>query len=325
MSKQDKITGMIFGCLLGDSLGAPFEFHTTKTYTGKMDCIERTSRFGGDKKIGVAGQITDDSEMMMALAYSILKNNKYDREEAIKQYLLWANSRCNFMGKNTRNLFNGVKTIKGYESRYNKIYTNDNKEEWSQSNGCLMRSCPLALLKDDDYIKFVKEDCCLTNPSLICVESVCVYITLLKNLLNGASRKKAFTESIKHATQKIVLDAINDGIKRKERNVKEQKGWVLHALYCVFYSLSGNCESFSESINEIIYLGGDTDTNGAICGAPLGIYFGYKNMFENDKDTQENINIIINCDVEKGGMKRPVEYTTKNINKLIKDLIKFNE
>ena len=162
----NRLKGMILGGALGDALGAPHEFrYQKKDYTGKMEkTLILQSRWQG-KRTGVIGQITDDTEMTLCLWRSIFVNNDYDRRQALMNYLEWANSKTWAMGRNTRALLLGVKTEKGYNGRVAK----QDKNDISQSNGCLMRCSPLAILgvTGKDWRTAVDQDCNLTNPTAV--------------------------------------------------------------------------------------------------------------------------------------------------------------
>lgn len=315
----DKIKGMIYGGLIGDALGAPYERVKSKSkfndFNGIINkVITINSRYQGVKK-SAFGQITDDSEMLFSLIYSMQNNNNYDVNNAIMSYLDWANSKCPFMGTNTRTLFYGVKTLNGYKKRYEQVYEKDEKD-WTQSNGCLMRIAPIVLCSEDEYIGFAMTDCKITNLHKICIDGVVVYSVLLKNILMNKDINKCIKKAKKYAETNIIQTAIDDGEKRKQRDIVQNKGWIAHAIYCVFYVLSGNHKTFESAMNETILLDGDTDTNGSIVGNIIGAIYGYDNMMK-EKNTLQNIDIIMNCDIETGDMKRPQKYTTKNIDNVI--------
>lgn len=179
--------------------------------------------------------------MMLAL-FSSLENFEYDRERAIRAYLVWTNSKCLFMGNNTRALFQGVKTIKGYEKRMlNSESAN------SQSNGCLMRSCPLALVKN--WREAVEIDVYLNNPNQVCLESVGAYIAAMRQLLKGNSKEKALEKALKEVSLSEVQETIHQG--QEYRNITEMKGWVLYALYCAFYALFST-KKFNYKLDSIL-------------------------------------------------------------------------
>lgn len=305
MNQRQK--GMLIGCALGDALGAPYEFNRVKLseYTSEFTHpLTIFRRFQGGKKVGAVGQITDDTEMMLAL-FSSLQDFEYQRENAIKSYLLWANSKCPFMGKNTRALFHGVTTIKGYEKRIAKGTE-------SQSNGCLMRCCPLALV--NKWREAVKIDVFLSNPNQVCLESVMAYIAAMRQLLKGKSKEQALEKALKEVTLEEVQNAITQGQKQEYRDVTEMKGWVLHGLYCAFYALFSK-KKFHYKLDNIIKKGGDTDTNACIAGALIGAQYGLDKMLTNET-TATNISILLEVDT-KTEIPRPYEYSNLKLRDIL--------
>jgi ADP-ribosyl-[dinitrogen reductase] hydrolase len=173
----DRIQGMFIGAFLGDALGAPHEFKVNANvpYTGFLEHQPfHISKYQGIRKLAV-GQCTDDIEMTLTLLRAIIRDRDYVRENVLKDYLTWANSGGWMLGKNTRALFKGIKTIKGYNNRIVKNNT-------SQSNGAMMRCSPLALLSTNDCII---EDCYLTNPNKINLDCNMIYITALRLAIHG--------------------------------------------------------------------------------------------------------------------------------------------
>lgn len=152
---RNHIRGMVLGAALGDALGAPHEFRNQVPlgrYTGRLEHpLVVVRRFQGGRLAGNVGQITDDTEMMIALADALIaRGGAYDRGLAAARYLAWANSKCPFLGGNTRKLFVGVKTVAGYQGRWSALRAKP-EADWSQSNGCLMRCAPLAVLPATEW------------------------------------------------------------------------------------------------------------------------------------------------------------------------------
>src|SRR6266496_3416945 len=157
---MDKIKGMLIGLALGDALGAPHEFkyNNSLEYTGKLiHKVRLFDRFHGDTIFEV-GSVTDDTQMTLVLANQMIADGGYNRENMILAYEKWA-ATSKMMGKNTRELFKGVKTVKGYQNRYNKKFSAP-ENEWTQSNGSLMRCSPLVIF--NDFNNFIT-DCSLSN------------------------------------------------------------------------------------------------------------------------------------------------------------------
>lgn len=285
---------MFVGHALGDALGAPHEFrYHTASYTGVLEHhTERLNRWTGARTKLALGQCTDDTEMTLALRSSIVEN-VYDEERAIAAYLEWANSGCPFMGTNTRELFKGVTTIRGYRNRVKK---RDMMK--SQSNGCLMRCCPLALV--DNWEEAVVQDCSLTNPHPICVEACSVYIVGLRAALNGGNVREAMLDRMS--------SQLKEELEAPHRDIKTNKGFILNALWLVWRYIDS--PSYRGAIDEVIQMGGDTDTNAAIVGAMVGARLGLEAMMKDDL-TASNVEVMMNCDTSSGDYPRPLKYHPK--------------
>jgi ADP-ribosylglycohydrolase len=251
--------------------------------------------------------VTDDSEMTLSLLYSLNENNgKYDKETTLYQYFDWAHeSKCPFLGKNTRKLLT-IKTIRGYEKRYKDVFSLP-ESEWTQSNGSLMRCSPLFLHSDEDIIT----DCKLTNPHPINLECNLIYCHSLKRLHQGMDSKKVYNLALEES--KLTKELFHNKL-----NYEENKGLAINAFQLAINSLLDD-RDYQNQINDIIFknLGGDTDTNAAITGAMLGMRFGFTKLMEN-KITNNNWKIVLNCDSTKGDYPRPEKYSVKNLDKLIK-------
>lgn len=284
----NKTMGMICAHALGDALGAPHEFiYQKKNYSGKLEHdVIMKSRWQPDV-IMSPGVVTDDTQMAFALMRSISEKGKFDRDDVIKAYMGWANSGVKSLGRNTRALFKGVKTIKGYENRYKKIFAPG--EEVTQSNGSLMRAYPLIFTKNP------RLDTELTNPNPVNVLCTEVYIRILKDAFNNASKKDTINWLMNVKDIEIVKTAIKEAVEKKDRNVDgKSKGWVLHALYITIYGYL-HFNNFTDMYDWIIKKLGDTDTNAAIAGAVKGVELGYNKLFQ---EQEENLEILFKINPE---------------------------
>lgn len=321
MSEEDttywwNVLSMFYGGALGDALGVPFEFRysiSVSKYNGKLEYKPMLkSRFQG-VRYGVVGQVSDDTEMTIALAQSIVNaGGKYSRDEAILQYIDWANSRPLGMGVNTRKLFGGIKSkgkraIATYEKHRSKRFDPTHKDGISpkdaQSNGSLMRCAPLALSPGKNYENVIA-DVDLTNPNDVNREAGVIYVKLLRELLFGGMKG---IDPLGSAKQPQIIEAIQQARNKDLRDVmKIGKGWVVHAFYCAVYCLL-NFDDYTEAINWVIRLGGDTDTNAAIAGSLMGAKIGYPFLI--DAKLEPNLLIMLQADTKDGNFPRPKKYT----------------
>lgn len=296
----DRVRGMFIGVFLGDALGAPHEFKCNKDtpYTGKLEHQAfHINRFHIRKEIKV-GQLTDDSEMTLALLRTIITDNGYNKDNVTLAYMDWANSGGWMLGLNTRALFKGVKTIKGYKNRAAKVHLSG-----SQSNGALMRCSPLALLFDNNA---VVEDVSLTNPAPVCIDCNLVYINSLRLALQGYDINSILKYARSIAQTNEVKELLSNIDGNVTRDLSHNKGWCLNALWCTFY-VALRVTSYSQGINWVInQKGSDTDTNAAITGALLGAMFGFDKV---NSEQEENIKILLAVDSTEEPTSRPKMYS----------------
>jgi ADP-ribosylglycohydrolase len=330
LENKNYVRGMLVGGALGDALGAPHEFDRKKTYTGEL-IYPLTTGYGGVKygrslNVGAVGQVTDDTEMTLIVLNSIIDSDGiYNQDHTIHMYLDWANhptSTC--MGKNTRKMFKGVKTVKGYKQRI--------KDPDTQSNGALMRCAPFGLYDKIPGEQYAMLDCELTNNNIVCKDVNRAYLKLIRLIRRNRNRIKEGLCSRKdliltvalridsHYVKNIIYNIIaleniyEDKRISFDRDITQQKGWCLHAWYCtVWYFLYGT--DWKSSIDDLIKRGGDTDTNAAIVGSLLGYYYGLDSMLK-ENITACNYNTMIVNNFEQKDLERPPLYKTNNIIKL---------
>lgn len=323
---KEKICAMIIGGALGDALGAPHEFrYQKKNYDGILDKpLVLQNRWMGPRTSAL-GQITDDTEMTLCLWRSIINNGYYDDNQTVLNYLEWANTPGTWaMGRNTRSLFHGVKTKKGYLSRYETVCKPENIS--SQSNGSLMRCSPIAILGiiGQEWRKASEQDCSLSNPNELNKTVNKIYIKSLISAIKGKSKKFIYKSALALAKRSNILEIVEKielakngrpQVIKIEIGKQETKGWCLIALTSALWGLF-QFEDYKSAIDTIIKCNGDTDTNAAITGCLLGAFYG-KRIYKNPI-TKNNIKTLLKCDTQVGDLKRPPEY---QFNKLQYDML----
>lgn len=256
--------------------------------------------------------------MTLIIIRSILKYKKYDKDKIITDYMNWAHiPGSKFMGKNTRELFATTKTLRGYKIHYDKQFKKDQKT-WTQSNGALMRCSGLAFLPGNDFIIDTK----ISNPHPINIECETIYIYILRSLLCGFDIKTIFTRIKKMSKYTEVSKIIQDVVDNKKRDISINKGWVINAFYISLYALYYLNDDIIKMYDYVIgkNMGGDTDTNGAISGAIVGMKLGLKKMLKNPVFSF-NLNKVMTTDTTKGNYVRGKEYHPSDYKILARGLL----
>jgi ADP-ribosylglycohydrolase len=308
----DRIRGLVAGGAVGDALGSRYEFRyqSKEVYTGLISSPTVIwSRFQGQRTLEL-GQVTDDTEMSLALGRSLIEQKGYNQTLVTQSYITWCNDGTPMCGKNTRALFKGISTIRGYQSRCKKIFSVDSNE-WTQSNGSLMRCAVLALLDDQEVWL---TDCRITNPHENNLSAQWIYLYVVRCLLAGLQKSDVISY-IKHyasesqqltpATKSVLQLALHSS----KQDINVNKGWVLNALYAAIYAFV-NFDKLQDAFDWVIGQnpGSDADTNAAITGNLFGAWLGYDQLLTEEK-SQKNIEIVRSYTGQKSDLVRHQRYT----------------
>jgi ADP-ribosylglycohydrolase/fructose-1,6-bisphosphatase/inositol monophosphatase family enzyme len=244
--------GCLLGQFAGDSLGSLVEFQRKP---GRVTELRDGGYWGT-----LAGQPTDDSEMALALARTLVRLGRFDAEEVRKAYVAWKNSGPFDIGGTTATGLAGT------------------PNRGSQANGALMRISPLgiygAFRPSDEVAAWAREDAALTHPHPTCIDASAVFATTLAYAIRtGASADDVHRFAVSRATEPAILDALKRAASARPEDYITHFGWVLIALQNAFYQLL-HAPSLEEGVIDTVSQGGDTDTNACIAGALLGAVHG---------------------------------------------------
>ena len=289
---RKRAQGCLLGQLAGDSLGSLVEFEDASTIQRLYPNGVREFADGGVWNT-LAGQPTDDSEMALALARSLVRNKAFSIDDIRTSYVRWYRSGPFDIGRTTACGLKGEPILE------------------SQANGALMRISPLGIfgwrMEPEALAKLAAEDASVTHPHRICQQVNGLYATsIAESIREGFAPTTVYDRMAARAAQWNVDDAIRDRIEhaqtRRPPEYSRQMGWVLTAFQNALYELL-HAPTLEEGVIETVQCGGDTDTNGAICGALLGAVYGQEAV------PGQWVDRIIECRPMAGTTQpRPKEY-----------------
>lgn len=322
---ENHIKGALIGGWCGDASGATLEFCKCKI-TEEMVNNALQMNGGGIFNLG-SGQVTDDSELELAMIHGMLKSENKDYfpyNEICEEYIEWIKSNPFDVGRTCANAF---ATSTDLESMLKNTESLNNE---SESNGALMRAVPLAIwglnLSEEDLMKIACLDARLSHPNQICQLINAIYVLIIRHLiLHPNDKDGALFIIIKYVNHRILrewyLDARLFNTKNNKINPRENIGHIKHAFQLMVYFLQEK-RVFSSDINGVTYeyldysyeeaikfvlsLGGDTDTNAKIIGSLIGALKGYDNIPHYMKEKVLHFN-------NENGIIRPEKYLIKNI------------
>ncbi len=298
--------GCLLGQLAGDALGELVEFERASTIKAQYPSGLRAIEDGGCWNT-IAGQPTDDSELALALAKSILNGGRYDPETAAQAYAWWYTSHPFDIGRATGTALSAAsKATQTGHSAAEASRTAARQD--TEANGALMRISPLGIygchMAEGAAGELAQQDASLTHPHPVCRHANRVYVEALAFAIRtGATRERVYRfalETAKNGSPQSVVDALVNAASTPPEDFAAQMGWVLIALQNAFWQLL-HAGSLEEGIVATVMSGGDTDTNAAIAGALLGSVYGRQGV------PLQWLDRILTCRPIAGllGVKRP--------------------
>ena len=264
----DRAKGCLFGQVIGDNLGALVEFEREDAIAHRYPDGVRDLKDGGCWNI-LAGQPTDDSELALALARTLIETGRYDREAVAAAYGEWCASEPFDIGGTTRQALAAAASAKAGR-KAEEASARASRD--SQANGSLMRISPVGIWAREPEVadRTAREDSRLTHPNEVCVDACGAFAAAIAEGIHSGDREAMLRVARAHARAEAVQEAL-DRAEAGEApgDYFRHMGWVLIAVQNAFLHLRKGT-TVEEALVATVGRGGDTDTNGAIAGALVG-------------------------------------------------------
>lgn len=269
----ERYLGSLLGAAVGNALGLPVEGFPA-------DKIQR--RFGHLSDIlfdnfGINGFTDDDTEMMLAIAESYVELGSCDIDDITRRFIKWFIEDAHGIGIRTSKV---LSKIAGGEDAFKASFDVwESGGKTSAGNGGLMRCVSTSLARINMPEKLDEESRLISRITHYDPRSTesCIFF----NRFVAAIIKSEDDDPLKYLydlqSQEVVEYARSASrISKKDLKVG---GYVLDTLSVAVWGYL-NFNNFEEALIEIINLGGDTDTNGAVLGALMGAKYGYQSIPE---------------------------------------------
>jgi len=294
--------GCLLGQLAGDSLGSLVEFENEDSIRRRYP--EGISRLVDGGTWGtLAGQPTDDSEMALMLARSIIRHGGFDPAEAAVAYAHWYGSSPFDCGNTTAQALRPAHAalVRGDGAEGVAAAARSRASGKSQANGALMRVSPLGIfahdLPADACTDLARQDALITHPHEVCQDASAVFVVAIAHAIStGASASETYEfvrEWARCAVGETVRRCLEESAESAPPDFQDHQGCVLIALQNAFWQLL-HARSLEHGVCDTVKRGGDTDTNAAIAGALLGAVHGLDAIPEQWRQA------VLSCRPEQG-------------------------
>lgn len=272
------MSNVILGTCIGDALGVPFETKLAN-YQPLIDWDGKTFLGSAHHKL-LPGQFSDDGQMSIMVAESLIEKQGFDPADLAARYVDWmVSGRARGWGKTTLMAINNL--IQGKSWKESGV-------PGSYGNGTAMRAAPFGIYFRDNLkalVENVKVDSAITHVSEE-AEAGAVAIAMAAAMAVNNDTEGLLFRLWLILPQSKVRDVIFslDSLVSSPYITPEQALRVLgtkgdvrqtvpSALYCFL-----KFDNYHDAVVAAIKAGGDTDTTAAIVGALFGAKSGMQGI-----------------------------------------------
>ena len=256
---QSRALGSYLGLAVGDAFGVTLEFLVPREIRERYG--EHRDITGGGWLHVRPGQVTDDTQMALALGASILTEGEVRPRAVAEAFDVWMRSKPIDIGHTVR---------RGISHFRRTGETAVPHGEFNAGNGACMRCLPVALaylgadeaeLEEANRLQsHVTHNCELADLGTLAV------LRMVQAALLGAGRDQL--QRLAHE-----LAVADKRYRYDGRRMENPSGFIVETLVAVFQSLFTK-DSFEDALVDVVNRGGDSDTTGAILGMIAGALYG---------------------------------------------------
>ncbi|WNV74109.1 ADP-ribosylglycohydrolase family protein [Geodermatophilus sp. DSM 44513] len=273
--RSSRAAGALVGSAVGDALGAPFEFGPPGAFSARFPRPARGSRTemcGGGSSGRAPGEFTDDTQMALLVATSLLERGGLDEADLFDRFRTWAAAGPPDIGNQTSAVLGSGRSWDVAAAEHVA------RSGHAAGNGSLMRTTPAAIRfareGRDATMDAARRISALTHGEPSAGEGCAVFHELVRVALDGGDPLAAVPAA---------LDAVAPEHRDRWAAVlapdwapsmaTEPNGAVWPTLGQAVWALrqGGGVEAV---LRRVVDLGGDTDTVAAVTGGLAGAVYG---------------------------------------------------
>ncbi|MDD3903969.1 MAG: ADP-ribosylglycohydrolase family protein [Sphaerochaeta sp.] len=264
MDEQDRASGCLLGVFIGDAFGSQAEGEKER------DLLEQfpegiVEMYSKERTLGDCGEITEESELTILLAQSLIFNQRFTPDHIKASYRKWVKEEPVVTKTSLLPALEGAPMAK------------------SESNGALIRIAPLGIYgankSEKEIMKFSESECELTHLSQVAKDaSKLLALSVAKAVREPVDGEELarymITSAGRYGFDPKIIAALQAGKKRSPQICDgDDQESVLIALQLVLHTLL-NTSTLQEGMETIVMKGGSAGSNTAIFGMLGGAVYG---------------------------------------------------
>ncbi|MBZ0090848.1 MAG: ADP-ribosyl-[dinitrogen reductase] hydrolase [Sulfuricellaceae bacterium] len=254
---HSRALGAYLGLAVGDALGATVEFMLPREIQAAYR-VHRDMIGGGWLKLR-PGQVTDDTQMSLALGDAIVAANTWEPKRAADEFAAWLKSKPLDVGNTCRRGIRRYMLDGSLEGPPN---------EGDGGNGACMRNLPVALAtlgREAEFSAWSLAQSRITHHHPLSDAATLALGRMVQQLLLGGGIKACRREA-KQLVEQYPVFRFDPYPGRASGYIVDTAQTVLHYFFAT--------DSFESCVTEVVNQGEDADTTGALAGMLAGAAYG---------------------------------------------------
>jgi ADP-ribosyl-[dinitrogen reductase] hydrolase len=275
----ERIAGGLWGLLIGDALGVPYEFHHPDSLP-PLDALEMAPPAGFRRAhAGVPpGTWSDDGALALALLASLLACRRLDLDDFGRRLVAWREQGALAVDGIVFDI--GIQTGQAISALRAGVPARSagSSGEGANGNGSLMRVLPLALWhrgSDRDLVQDAQAQSQVTHGHLRSQVCCALYCLWARRLLQAAPRPwesaVAALRSI-YGADSPARTELEERVRPDDPPGGQGSGYVVDCLHSARLAVAAG--GYEQVVKAAVALGNDTDTTACVAGGIAGIRDG---------------------------------------------------
>lgn len=295
--RSDRILGGLYGLLLGDALGVPYEFHPASVIPAWEDIeLAPPPGFRRSHPQVPPGYWSDDGAQALCLLASLLYRGELDLDDFGRRLLNWRNFGYLAAGGLVFDI--GVQTSRALDALENGVPAAEAGPagEWDNGNGSLMRVLPLALWhqgSDEELFQDAGRQSLVTHGhprSCLCCGLYCLWARRTLEGHPDAWSAAAATVREMIRSDPTARQELETAIQPDAEPRASGSGYVVDCLHSARIALKE--ETFEGVVKRAILFGNDTDTTAAVAGGIAGLRHGLSGIPERWRESLADRDLV---------------------------------
>jgi ADP-ribosyl-[dinitrogen reductase] hydrolase len=254
---RDRALASYLGFAVGDALGATTEFMRPGEIQAKFHVHKEI--IGGGWLHLKPGQVTDDTQLCLALGEALLEAGGMDERVVADRFVRWMSSKPADIGHTIRQALSRYKLFGCCQADYS---------DYANSNGALMRNLPviIATLHTPELLTdWSTRQGLITHNNREAEDGMLMVSQLTQQVMLHSQ-----ATPLKSLTSQWIAQFPRFDYTHYKRSVD---GYIVDTLKTVLFFFF-NTPDFESCLIGVVNAGGDADTNGALAGMLAAPFYG---------------------------------------------------